>query len=135
MFEPLVPGGQGVRALYNGHFLSNRVSRMRKALVGAAALAVIAAASALSFWAGGRNAASTAGPGGAPKAAAAPPGVVVEATKVAVVSLPQALTAVGSLRSDETVILRPEIAGRVSQILFREGEPVPKGQVLVKSDN
>ena len=107
---------------------------MRKALVGAAVLAIIAAASALSFWAGGRNASSTAG-GAASKAAAAPPGIVVEAIKVAVVSLPQALTAVGSLRSDETVILRPEIAGRVSQILFREGEHVPKGQVLVKLDD
>jgi membrane fusion protein (multidrug efflux system) len=108
---------------------------MRKALVGAAALAVIAAASALSFWAGGRNAASTGGPGAAPKAAAAPAGIVVEAAKVAVVSLPQALTAVGSLRSDETVILRPEIAGRVSKIQFREGEHVPKGQLLVKLDD
>ena len=50
------------------------------------------------------------------------------------VNLPQSLTAVGSLRSDETVIVRPEIAGRVSQILFREGEHVPKGQVLIKLD-
>ena len=41
----------------------------------------------------------------------------------------------GSLRSDETVIVRPEIAGRVAQILFKEGERVAKGAVLVKLDD
>ncbi len=107
---------------------------MRKALLGAAALAVIATASVVSFWAGGRNAANTA-QAPAAKAAPAPAGIAVEATKVAVVKLPQALGAVGSLRSDETVIVRPEIAGRVAQILFREGERVTKGQVLVKLDD
>ncbi|MGZ5583571.1 MAG: efflux RND transporter periplasmic adaptor subunit, partial [Usitatibacter sp.] len=65
----------------------------------------------------------------------APPGILVEAQKVAVVKLPQSLGAVGSLRSDETVILRPEVAGRVSQIQFREGERVAKGQVLIKLDD
>ncbi len=54
---------------------------------------------------------------------------------MSVVRLPQALGAVGSLRSDETVIVRPEVAGRVAQILFREGERVTKGQVLVKLDD
>jgi membrane fusion protein (multidrug efflux system) len=42
---------------------------------------------------------------------------------------------VGSLRSDETVILRPEVAGRISAILFREGERVSKGDVLVRLDD
>jgi membrane fusion protein (multidrug efflux system) len=107
---------------------------MRKVLLGAAALAVIAAASVLSFWAGGRNAdkpatAAVAKPGPAPA------GVVIEATRVSMMKLPQALGAVGSLRSDETVIVRPEIAGRVSQIQFKEGERVTKGQVLVKLDD
>jgi|SRR5688572_16578384 len=109
---------------------------MRKLLVGAGVVAAIAAASALSFWAGSRNKAEPAAR--APTQAApakAPPGIVVEAIKVASVKLPQALTAVGSLRSDETVILRPEIVGRVSQILFREGERVEKGSVLVKLDD
>jgi membrane fusion protein (multidrug efflux system) len=54
---------------------------------------------------------------------------------VQVVNLPQAITAVGSLRSDETIIVRPEIAGRVSRILFKEGERVAKDAVLVKLDD
>jgi membrane fusion protein, multidrug efflux system len=110
---------------------------MRKLLVGAGVVAAIAAASVLSFWAGSRNSAAPAtANGSAPKAAPgkAAPGIVVEAAKVSLVKLPQSLTAVGSLRSDETVILRPEIVGRVSQILFKEGERVDKGAVLVKLD-
>ena len=107
---------------------------MRKVVV-AAVVGAVALASAVSYWAGSRSAGPANAPA-APKAAAAPPpGIVVEAAKVSVVNLPQALTAVGSLRSDETVILRPEIAGRVSQILFREGEQVAKGQTLVKLDD
>jgi membrane fusion protein (multidrug efflux system) len=108
---------------------------MRKVAIGAAALAILVGVGALSYWAGGRTtegkpaAAVAKGPGNAP------PATTVEAVKVSVVNLPQALTAVGSLRSDETVILRPEVAGRVSQILFREGERVTKGQVLVKLDD
>src|SRR6266850_2330060 len=108
---------------------------MRKVLLGAAALAVIATASLVSFWAGERNAEKSPQPASAAKAGPAPAGVVVEAAKVSVVKLPQALGAVGSLRSDETVIVRPEVAGRVAQIHFREGERVTKGQVLVKLDD
>ena len=111
---------------------------MHKVVVGVLAVALVAAASAVSYWAGSRQ-----GPGGAvvtapAKAAAAkggPPGIVVEATRVARVQLPQALGAVGSLRSDETVILRPEVAGRVARINFKEGERVTQGQVLVKLDD
>ena len=110
---------------------------MRKVLIGSAVIALILGASALSFWAGSRNAATKAAP--AAKAPSAPgkgpPAIVVEAAKVAVMNLPQALTAVGSLRSDETVILRPEIAGRISRIGFREGERVAKGQMLVTLDD
>ena len=107
---------------------------MRKPLVGVVALVALIVVGGLSYWAGSRT--STPAPAAvAAKPAAAPQGVVVEAAKVAVVKLPQALTAVGSLRSDETVILRPEVAGRVSQISFREGERVIKGQVLVRLDD
>jgi membrane fusion protein (multidrug efflux system) len=48
--------------------------------------------------------------------------------------MPQSITAVGSLRSDESVTLRPEVAGRVSAIGFQEGRPVSKGSMLVKLD-
>ena len=45
------------------------------------------------------------------------------------------ITAVGSLRSDESVTLRPEVAGRISDIRFTEGQRVHKGLVLVKLDD
>ncbi|MEP7069231.1 MAG: biotin/lipoyl-binding protein, partial [Usitatibacter sp.] len=107
---------------------------MRKPLVGVVALVALIGVGGLSYWAGSRT--STPAAAAAPaKPAPAPQGVVVEAARVAVVKLPHALSAVGSLRSDETVILRPEVAGRVSQISFREGERVTKGQVLVRLDD
>ncbi len=45
------------------------------------------------------------------------------------------LQAVGSLRSNESVILRPEVSGRIATIGFRDGEPVRKGQLLVALDS
>ena len=109
---------------------------MRKAIVAAAVVMAIGAVGGLSYWAGTRTVAkpaSAASP--TPAKGNSPPAVVVEATRVSVVKLPQALTAVGSLRSDEAVIVRPEVAGRVAQILFREGERVAKGQPLIRLDD
>jgi membrane fusion protein (multidrug efflux system) len=60
--------------------------------------------------------------------------VAVEAIKVAKASLPQTIDAVGSLRSDESVVLRPEVAGRITRILFQEGQRVAKGATLVRLD-
>lgn len=44
------------------------------------------------------------------------------------------IRAIGSLQSDESVQLAPEIAGRISEILFKEGQTVKTGDVLVKLD-
>jgi membrane fusion protein (multidrug efflux system) len=44
------------------------------------------------------------------------------------------LQAVGSLRSNESVILRPEVAGRIAAIGFKDGQLVRKGQMLVALD-
>ena len=107
---------------------------MRRIVAGASVAALIVAVGAASYWAGTRSNGAPAATAAAP-AKAAPPGIVVEASKVQVVNLPQAITAVGSLRSDETIIVRPEIAGRVSRIQFREGERVAKDTVLVKLDD
>ncbi len=43
-------------------------------------------------------------------------------------------TAVGTLRADEAVTLRPEIAGRIAEIRFKEGQKVERGTVLVRLD-
>lgn len=111
---------------------------MRNLVVGGAALAVLVAVGALSFWAGTRNPGGSPAPEASPAAAAklgGPAPTVIEAARVAVAKLPQSLTTVGSLRSDETVIVRPEIAGRVAEILFKEGERATASQVLVRLDD
>ncbi|MBK8751462.1 MAG: efflux RND transporter periplasmic adaptor subunit [Candidatus Competibacteraceae bacterium] len=44
------------------------------------------------------------------------------------------VTAVGTLRADETVMIRPEIAGRVVTLHFKEGQAVSEGDPLVTLD-
>src|SRR5690554_701390 len=63
-------------------------------------------------------------------------------SKVAVVVAPvkqerleRSISAVGTLRSHDSVMLRPEISGRIAEINFIEGGKVEKGQVLVRLDD
>lgn len=60
--------------------------------------------------------------------------VSVEAVEVARVAMPDEVSAVGNLKSNESVMLRPEIAGRIAQIGFRDGAAVAKGALLVRLD-
>jgi len=77
--------------------------------------------------------------GGAPKTAASGPGAVrvagVEVAKVQVQSLRDDAQAVGSLRARQSVMLRPEVLGRVASIHFKDGTAVRKGQLLVQFDD
>jgi membrane fusion protein (multidrug efflux system) len=111
----------------------------KSALVAAAALG-IAVAAGVGYWFGTQRPPTdpTAIAAAAPpkKGAQAPVGapMTVEATKVAMQALPQTITAVGSLRSDESITVRPEVAGRISAILFKEGQHVGKGMTLIRLD-
>jgi len=69
--------------------------------------------------------------------AAAPqmPPMPVEAQPVTVGTLVRTVEAVGTLRADEAVTLRPELQGRVEKIGFDEGQPVKAGQVMVQLDD
>ncbi len=111
---------------------------MNKAVKAAAAAAFVMAAVGGGYWFGLQRAGqqAVAGAQAAAKAAAAVGGgeITVEAIKVATVTLPQTITTVGSLRSDESVTLRPEVAGRISSIAFQEGQRVAKGALLVRLD-
>ncbi len=60
--------------------------------------------------------------------------VLVMSTKVGTADMPQIINTVGSLRSDESVTLRPEVAGRIVSIKFQEGQRVTKGATLVQLD-
>ncbi|MCU0803764.1 MAG: efflux RND transporter periplasmic adaptor subunit [Burkholderiales bacterium] len=60
--------------------------------------------------------------------------VAVEVGTVAVEPVTEEVTAVGTLRSNESVVVRPEVSGRIATIGFTEGGRVEKGAVLVALD-
>jgi membrane fusion protein (multidrug efflux system) len=59
----------------------------------------------------------------------------VEVAKAERARLQDDAQSVGSLRSRQSVMLRPEVAGRVREIGFADGATVRKGQVLVQLDD
>ena len=114
---------------------------MSRTVVVAVAVAAAIGAAAAGYWMGAQRTpapvpagASAAAPAKGGPAQAGGPVTAVEATKVVTAPMPQTITAVGSLRSDESVTLRPETAGRISAITFQEGQRVAKGAPLVKLD-
>ena len=111
-----------------------------KAIYAVVAVAGIALASGAAWWyqkpRAASGAAATGGPasgGGAGGSAGKP--VTVEAAKVEVATLVDDVQAVGSLRSRRSVVLRPEVSGRITQLNFTDGQRVRKGQVLVQFDD
>ncbi len=60
--------------------------------------------------------------------------MLVEAAAAEVMSIAQEITAVGTLNSNESVIIAAETAGRVVQIAFKEGHWAAAGQVIVRLD-
>lgn len=112
----------------------------RTAVIVVTAAIVAVGAAGAGYWFGTQRApAAPAAAAGAPPGqgkgpGGPPPGVSVEAAKVAVKPLPGGIAAVGSLRSDESVTLRPEVSGRISAITFNEGQRVAKGATLVRLD-
>ena len=58
----------------------------------------------------------------------------VEAIKVERTVITDDVTAVGTLGANESVVLRPEIAGRIESINFKEGAAVAKGTLLIALD-
>lgn len=92
---------------------------------------------AASRWMSGPTSTPAAAPS-APQPAAAPPANnsrTVEVVPVTAMKLPRSVAAVGSLRSENAVVMRPEVAGRIVAINFQEGQPVEKGQVVVRLDD
>ena len=83
--------------------------------------------------AGGGAARGASAAGGAGGGAGRP--VAVEAVAVRQMALRDDAEAVGSLRSRQSVMLRPEVGGRITQLNFRDGQRVRRGQVLVQFDD
>lgn len=83
---------------------------------------------------------AAAGGGRAPASAAAPaPGAggpaLVEVARVETLTLTDEVQAVGSLKANQGVMLRPEVSGRVAKLGFANGTAVKRGQLLVQLDD
>lgn len=102
------------------------------------AAALVLAYAAYSYFRGAPTAQSplggppARGPGGGPPAGDF--AVAVEVGTVAVEPVTEEVTAVGTLRSNESVVVRPEVSGRIASIDFVEGGRVEKGALLVSLD-
>jgi len=70
----------------------------------------------------------------APAGAAGGFAVAVEVAKIAAADFSDAASAVGNLKSNESVVLRAETPGRIAVINFRDGAIVNKGALLVALD-
>jgi len=63
------------------------------------------------------------------------PPTAVETVRVQIRNLPNQFETIGSLRSEEAISLRPEIAGRIDKIHFTEGQKVAAGALLFSLDD
>jgi membrane fusion protein (multidrug efflux system) len=97
-------------------------------LAGALALALLVAACGKDPAAAGAQGGEGGPPGGGM------PPMPVEAVTLKLERLAGGLQTVGSLRADEQVVVRPEIAGRIQRIHFVEGGNVESGQPLFTLD-
>lgn len=117
-----------------------------KALYPVVAVLGIAAASGAAWWFQHKSAPAAsvgtsagADPAKPPASAASAAGparpAAVEVAKVEITKLSDDAQSVGTLRSRQSVIIRPEVSGRVTQINFRDGDRVRKGQLLIQLDD
>ena len=125
----------GVGAMYLFGFGKASAPPPALAAGGSPAVAAKPGDAAKSPVAGGGSAAvpAKAGPVGASGAAGG--STPVELGKPEKLNWPKSVTAIGSLRSDESVIVRAEQSGRITVLNFKEGQPVRVGQMLVQLDD
>ena len=112
-------------------------------------LVALAGAAGLGWWAWGLHRstlptleiasaprdAPAAGRAPAARGPSAPRGPVgVEVARAERVSLAETVSAVGTLRANESVVIKPEIAGRIDRIHFDSGARVRQGAPLVSLD-
>jgi len=103
----------------------------------AVALAALLCAGGSAADSSSKDSSSAAGKAPAKRPAAAKPfpPTPVRAVRAKIAPAVDVARAVGSLRADESVMIRPEIAGRVARIAFAEGQRVQRGALLVALDD
>jgi membrane fusion protein (multidrug efflux system) len=99
----------------------------------AAALSLLHMAALALTLAGCSKAESSGKPGAA--AAGAPPAMPVEVAVARADTVVDAILATGQIEAMQSIELRPEIEGRLSEILIREGALVARGTPLFKVDD
>jgi membrane fusion protein, multidrug efflux system len=104
----------------------------------------IGLASAAAWWVQNRDAGRATTQAAAPAAASMPAAagsgavggpIAVEVARASVVRIEDDAQAVGSLRSRQGVMLRPEVSGRIARLGFADGQRVKRGQLLVQLDD
>jgi len=73
------------------------------------------------------------GAGGRPGGPGGP--AAVEVARAETVTLTDDVQAVGSLKSSQGVMLRPEVSGRIARLGFADGQRIRRGQLLVQLDD
>ena len=110
------------------------------------AIGGMAAAGAAAYWYQNKPATALAAADDRSGAAATPGGraasgggsggpLTVEVGRVEAMKLHDETQAVGTLRSRQGVMLRPEVSGRISKLGFGDGQRVARGQLLVQLDD
>jgi membrane fusion protein (multidrug efflux system) len=99
----------------------------------ALATAAVAIVGGAAWFIGFRTGPEHISPAAGGKPSAAP--VTVEGAPVTTAPMERTIEAVGTMQSNESVIVRPEISGRVVEILFEEGQAVEKDAILIRLDD
>src|SRR5688572_23792783 len=64
-----------------------------------------------------------------------PPPVPVSVTAVEQKDVPQLAAGIGTVQSLHNVLLRPQVSGIVTEVLFQEGQHVKRDQLLARIDD
>lgn len=107
---------------------------MLRSVVAVLIVLLVAAAGASAYWLYVMAPAQPTGSAGGSRGGPGGP-VPVEAQPVRVGDAETSIDAVGTLLSNESVVLRPEVAGRLTAINFTEGGMLAKGTVVVELDS
>jgi RND family efflux transporter MFP subunit len=102
-------------------------SRLKRSVLGAVLL-LAAAAAAVLLW---RDPA----PAGKPVGDGIRPGVPVLVATVERRDVPHRIASIGTVQSLHSVVIRPQINGILTEVLFREGDLLPRGAPLARIDD
>ncbi|MEO8631015.1 MAG: biotin/lipoyl-binding protein, partial [Betaproteobacteria bacterium] len=132
MEHPLPPSSSTPSALLTSNTASRRIHWWGSVV----AVLVLAAIAALAWYLTHRAPAPTAGSRGAASGAGArggPPSTVGVAP-VRHADIPVIIEALGTVISAASVTVTPQVSGLITQVLYKEGQMVQKGQVLATLD-